>query len=288
MAIPLILWVPLATTGLWRQARWLATGVLLVMAGSAWWVLTHNEWPHSPFYATPALALAFLAPLRRGEADEGDRRRDLLQAVALVTLLYTFVTLLKPTLGGTEWGSRHLLSVLPALILLAWAAVEWMVRRERDPAQPVLAAGAALLVLSVAILIHGMQVVHRMHANTRRLTDAVLRNPDEVIVTTVWWAPLNMAPAYPEKKLVFAGDVEHPAPQLFTRMRAQGVRTFSVLSYNPEDLMAFAIPVGYAPIEGATQELPLRLWTQRYALVAAPTDAELPPPPPGDTLPPPH
>ena len=89
------------------------------------------------------------------------------------------------------------------------------------------------------------------------------------------------------KKLLFTGDAEHPAPQLFTRLRAQGVRTITVLGgQEVAPLVNFAMAVGYAPVEGTDQQQPFRLWTRRYALLAAPLDSELPPPPPGDTLPP--
>lgn len=296
LAIPVLLWLPLALSGWWKRWGWVAAAVLLGMAWPAAWVMGHQQLVHSPFYVTPILLLAFMAPLRQREDEweAGKEARPYLQAMALVTLVYSGVTLLKPTLGGTEWGSRHLLSVVPALVLLGWATVEWLLSTRREgvegvrwhpAAQPILAAGVVLTVLSLLVLGHGANVAWNMHNNSRRLTDALRATPDEVIVTTTWWVPMNAAPVYLEKKFVFA-DQEHPAPPLFTRMRAEGVRTFSVLAFDPRHLMDFAIATGYAPVEGTDQPQPFRLWTRRYTLVAEPTDADLPPPPPGETLPP--
>ena len=298
MGLPLLGWLVLGVTGWWR--RWWPLTLLALggLVANSVWVLRHDDWPHSPFLACPLLLLGFCAPIRRERSEEDPSSgfdRQAAQAVVLICLFYTVVNLLKPTLGGTEWGSRHLLSVYPCLVVLGWAALEPLLPQgtagERSPgAGWLLGVAGAMAALSVLILGHGMFVVRGMHQNNRALADAVALLPDDVVVCSSWWAPMNGAPSYYDKKLVFA-DQTHPAPALFERMAAQGVRSYSLLGFSAWDLSRFSAPSGYMPVYGTDRKLPLGLATGRYTRVD-----EMPPAAPaasptapgtGDDLPPP-
>lgn len=294
MGIPLLVWIPVALTGLWKRAPWIVPVVLVPFAGiSAYWILGHMDLVHGLFYASPILTLALIAPLSRPAAGESDSEptRRLLQALAISTAAYAFITLLKPTLGGTEWGSRHLLSIVPALALLAWAAVEALAATRTESlgavrwapqAMPVLVTAVVLLAGSAAVTVQGARVAHSMHRNSGALARAIEQTPDQVVVTTVWWAATMAAPAYPAKQIVSAEDAAHPAPPLFARMRARGVRAFTLLGFSPDDLVGFAIPQGYVPIRDSQRRAPFNLWTRRYFLAGpdAEPEPDLPPPPP--------
>lgn len=285
MAFPILAWAVLGLSGWWRRCWPAAWGAVIGLAASAVWVLRHPDWPHSPFLACPLLLLAFCAPFRReasGTAtpEPADQARPLLQAVLLVTLLYTLINLLKPTLGGTEWGSRHLLSIYPALVIAGWLAIERLLPtvtgESRPEARPILAACAALAVLSLALLVHGARVVHGMHVNNRAMADTISATQDDVVVTTSWWAPMNAAPAYYGKKILYAGDLEHPAPPLFERMRDQGVKSYTLLGFHPRDLWAFSSQVGYLPVPGTDRRTPMGLTMARYRLLELAPQPESP------------
>lgn len=293
MSIPFVGWMIVAASGLWRRAWWLCWLLLFGVAGAAWWVLSHNETPHSSFLVCPLLLLAFGAARPRSKShrvqDEGASSPRLLgQTVAIVTATYTLITLAKPTLGGTEWGARHLMVTVPALVLLAWSAVESLLPTTGQPttgqndasasndeehaapgrgARPLLGAAGVLVALSVAMQIHGARSIHEGHLRNRVLGDAIASAPDDVIVTAVWWAAMNGAPSYNKKKILYAGDAEHPATPLFGRMAASGVRTFTLIAPEPYNLADFAQPFGYFPIEGTIRQTSHSLYLNRFGRI---------------------
>lgn len=287
MGIPLTAWLLLALTGGWRR-WWPVTAVVAAgLVANGIWVFQHRDWAHSPFLACPLLLLAFWAPLRTREAadESGKIGCGLFQALAVINAVYLLLNLVKPTLGGTEWGSRHLLSIYPSLVLLGWAAVERLLPAPgetawRPGAKPLLVIAGLLLALSLPLLGHGTQTVYGMHQNNRRMADAIRQSPDEVIVTSVWWSGMNGASAFFEKKLLYAGDADHPAPPLFERMKAQGVRSYTLIGYSPWDLSNFSGPLGYLPVQGTDKPAPLGLAMGRYMLAEIPPAAPVPAPAP--------
>ena len=252
-----------------------------------------RRWYAVRLLASPFLALAFIAPLSRPEAAVGEKEEDslprlLLQGVAVSTFVYAMLTMVKPTLGGTEWGSRHLLSLVPAMVLLGWAAVERMLASRRvvlgqttfhAAAIPVFITAGALLLASITTTVKGAEVAHGMHQMSGDLARAIEAVPDREIVTSVWWAATSGAPAYPKKQIVSAEDEQHPAPPLFARMRAQGVRTFTVLGRDLNDFIPYAIPEGYVPIRDSQRYAPMHLITRRYMLVQQDEPTQPPAPP---------
>jgi len=300
MAVPILVWMVLGATGWWRRSWPLTCATVLGLCASAVWVLRHPDWPHSPFLACPLLLVAFCAPLRR-EAPSSeatvtaadDSARLGIQAVAMVTLLYTLINLLKPTLGGTEWGSRHLLSIYPALIVIGWLGLERLLPATgeawRPGARPILSACAVLAAFSLALLVHGSLVVHRMHVNNRAMADTITGALDDVVVSTSWWAPMNGAPSYYDKRVVYAGDPEHPAPPLFQRLKEQGVQSYTLIGFHTRDLWAYSSPVGYMPMPGSDRHVSLGLVSARYVLMAPKPSAPVQQAPPTDSgLPPSH
>lgn len=274
MAIPVLLWIPLALSGGWRR-RWIWPLSLLLFAGmiaGGVWVARHLEWAHSLFLASPLLVLAFAAG--RGEPD-GSETRLLRQGIAVFAVVYLCLTLPKPTLGGTEWGARHLLVLVPALTLLASAAIENLLPKGRNwqpGARPLLGGIGLLIALSFWLQIHGFRIVERMHERNREIARAIADTPDQVIVGAEWWPALNGAPSYLGKKMLFAGDTEHPALPLLERMRGASVRSFTLISYAPQipiwtDALRY---LGYVPVANATRSVGWGLTMSRYLLLDLP------------------
>ncbi|HET6385630.1 MAG TPA: hypothetical protein VFJ58_19740 [Armatimonadota bacterium] len=198
--------------------------------------------------------------------------------IAVATLVYTLAALLNPALGGSEWGSRYLLITTPALSLFAWAAAEKLLPKPGlsggwlPGARPLLIGMALILATSVALQIHGFGVVSMMHRSNHQIAAAIERSPDRVIVTDVWWAPLDAAAVFQQKLIVYAGiDIAggpiHPMPPLAQRMKAAGYRTYTLVGYSPWDLSNFTRPYGYLPISGTYQALPFGLAMARYGML---------------------
>lgn len=286
MSIPFIAWILLALSGWWRRLWWLCGLIFVGVVAACLWVLHHDLTPHSSFLVCPLLLLAFGAARPRSQsaaptaqAEGASDPRLLAQTLALVTALYAMLTLMKPTLGGMEWGTRYLLSAVPALMLLAWSSIESLLPsaqggasglKWQPGARPLLGMAAAMTVLSVALQIHGARIIHEIHARNRILSDDIASAPDEVIVSAVWWAPMSAATAYNHKQILYAGDEDHPAAPLFSRMAKSGVRTFTVIAADPRNLSDLARPFGYAPIEGTVRQTSQHLFLNRFGLSAKP------------------
>lgn len=289
MAGPVIGWSVLALTGLWRRGWGGVMATLLLFAGmtlSARFVNSHDDWPHSLFLACPFLLLAFAAAPSRivpstPSADNARSAEDaaetglLWQVIVVFTIVYTLFDLLKPTLGGTEWGSRHLLVTVPALTLLAWRAVESLLPIEGLAATPVdwqpqemtiLGGIPVLLVMSLSLQWHGFTVINNMHEENHQVALAIERAPDKVVVSSIWWAAMNAAPAYMNKQILYAGDPSHPATPLFAQMRAAGIKSYTLVGTAPDELSFFSGPFGYRPIPNTVQATSLNLRLNRYQI----------------------
>ena len=287
LALPLFCWV--VTNRIHRRfpSLWpFAILSLLAMAASGLWVLWHEEWPHSPFLACPFLVVAFAAPLvlicpseefppaisQTNPVDFGLMRR----MVAIAAAVYLLANLLKPTLGGTEWGSRHLLGIVPCAVLLSGCAIEnWLFdseSRRRTANRSFVGASLLLVALSFAITLHGTRIVYQMHTRNRALADAVAALPNEPILTSVWWMMPNAAPAYPLRRVIFGGDLEHTPNPVLARLRQARIPTFTLVGFANEqgttnDLLIFAREYGYVPISQTDISLPMGLASRRYLLV---------------------
>jgi hypothetical protein len=184
------------------------------------------------------------------------------------------LNLAKPTLGGIEWGARHLLSVVPALAVLACSAIESLLptpgEKWQPGARPLVALSVAMVALSVAMQMHGARIVHAILVRNHILTQDIAKTPDEVIVSMVWWAPVNAAAIYNQKKILYAGDSEHPAPALMLRLANANVQAFTLLSPNPNDLAGVAGAFYYVPVRGAIRPTSQNLYFNRFVRVPKP------------------
>ena len=298
MSIPVIGWIILAVSGLWRRRGFWILGLLLFagMVANGVWILAHKDLPHSLFYVCPLLALAFAARGSRAETAEGAPAEDperarIWQFMALVTALFALMVLVMPPLGGTEWGSRYLLITVPALILFACRTVEEQLAvalssrptRERAPAMALLSGMGALLLITGALQVAGYRKILDIHRWNEQLAKDILNRPERVVVYTVWWAPMNAAPAYPQKMTVYAGDPTHSATGLFARLRLAGIKDYLLVGFNPGDISRYALPLGYVADPRSARPSTYGLWLCEYHLQeqsprsTTPTDSGVPP-----------
>lgn len=283
MSVPVVLWLVMALTGAWRRPKMWAVALLffLGIVADGVWVMTHRDLAHSLFYVCPFLALAFAARLPRtgqaapdGPSAPPESRRWWV-FLALAAAVFSLVELLLPTLGGTEWGARNLLIPVPILVLFAcltledWSA-DWKARRgaagSPAPSAMLLGGAGALLALTVLLQANGYSRFLSMHRWNQQLTRDLLATPERVVITTSWWAPLNAAPAYPHKQLLYAGDPEHPATPLFLRMRMANIPSYLLLGESPKYLSDFSGPLGYSADPASVRPTAYGLWLCRYTL----------------------
>ena len=273
MALPVLIWFGLAASTAWHRGwrRRLSILMFVGMLGSSAWVLLHpNQAPHSLFLVSPFLALAFAAPLRR-TSDERDTSRLARQLLAVVMAAYTLAVLFSPTLGGTEWGSRYLLATVPALVVLAWSAVERFLPEQgaratgswEPGAKPLLIGMALLVIAAVALQLRGYRVIHNMHRQNRELADAVVQTQDPVIVTGVWWIATAAAPVYPERQFLYADPSRTPTP-LLERMRVDGVERFTWIGRSPREIVEQATDAGYVPLVTTLTRTAYDLYRMQY------------------------
>ena len=274
MALPVLIWFGLATSTAWHRGwrRRLSILMFVGMLGSSTWVLLHPDPAHSLFLVAPFLALAFATPLRR-TSDERDTSRLARQLLAVVTAAYTLAVLFAPVLGGTEWGSRYLLATVPALVVLAWSAVERLLPEPgaratgswEPGAKPLLVGMALLVIAALALQFRGYRVIHNMHRQNRELADAVVQTRDPVILTGVWWIATAAAPVYPERQFLYYGrDPSRTLTPLLERMRVDGVERFTWIGRSPPEIAEQATDAGYAPLVPTLTRAAYDLYRMQY------------------------
>ncbi|NTW02341.1 MAG: hypothetical protein HGA19_13855 [Oscillochloris sp.] len=139
------------------------------------------------------------------------------------------VLLTTPNDGGAQWGPRYLLPILPALVIAGLTALG------NKSNQPRLTQGAALTLLISAGLIAQIQGVRTLHDSTTtslRLVQVVNAQPDQPVVTDIWYAPQLLAPIYFERTILLL-NTPSDIPVLSTSLRSQGITHFSYLTSQP-------------------------------------------------------
>ena len=119
-----------------------------------------------------------------------------LRLAARITLLYTLI--LPPLLTSTDlgiiWGARHWLFLLPLMVPLAWFAA-----RDRKTKLVLL----ILFFISAGFQLHGLRTQYRMRKNSVLLTEFLRQNTRDVIVTDVFFLPMQTPELFRERRWLF-------------------------------------------------------------------------------------
>ncbi|MBQ7392899.1 MAG: hypothetical protein IJV89_00920 [Lentisphaeria bacterium] len=115
---------------------------------------------------------------------------------ARITLIYTAILPMFLTSSdlGIIWGARHWLFLLPVMVLLAWYTA-----RSRTLRKTLL----LLFLLSTLIQFHGLQTQYIMRKNSCRLTDFLRENTRDIIVSDVFFLPMQTPELFRERRWLF-------------------------------------------------------------------------------------
>ena len=212
--------------GFFRQGRRLklaigsTAAVLWAIAGWRLWeepepvlssIFTVGLWSSQPFLL---LILLNLRPLWRS-------RRGMIGLSTVVLIVYA--VLVPPLLTsrdlGIIWGPRHFLLLLPVTV---WPALY--------AAQRMRAAGlmVVLLVLSVGIQVCGWRALRMMKENSMRLSTFLQEETGPVVVSDVYFLPMQTPRLFAEKRWLYVSD-DHAMAELLRQLRRESCREFSMV-----------------------------------------------------------
>lgn len=175
-----------------------STAFAVIMAGylksesPVIWMLHSN----SVFAASPILVLAFL----RLKGHPSSFLSSFVWKLTLVySLLYCLVSPVDAT-QGVHWGNRLVLVLYP---LFALMAAEQLLVWTRLNGGGV--AGAVLVFTAAASLaaqVYSITLLDRKQEITRRINETVGARPERVILTDVWWVPLELYTLFRETPIL--------------------------------------------------------------------------------------
>ena len=114
--------------------------------------------------------------------------------ISAFTLLYV-LTAPARIWGGIHWGCRFLLAVYPVLGVLAAATLARWWHSHAATAQASRAILIAAVALSLLLQVYSLRLLHDRLAYTRLLNQVVAARPEEIVVASEWYLPMDLAPA---------------------------------------------------------------------------------------------
>ncbi len=174
-----------------RRLQWLGLASSAVLA--ACFLLTSQPYysAHGLLFTTP---WALLGVTRARQVwREGGWRGQMIVLVALLGLAGYAVEMValrggQPA-GGLEWGARFAIPFYPLLAIVAAWPLGKMGRQVKA-----LVVIAALIGLGIGFQARGVLVMRDNQQNNAALYQALREQPEQVVVTDLWWLPLNAAP----------------------------------------------------------------------------------------------
>ncbi len=174
-------------------------------------ILTVGVWSSQPFLLLILLNLRPLWRCRRGMA-------------GLITMVLTIYAVLVPPLLtsrdlGIIWGPRHFLLLLP---LAVWPAL-YAARRMRA-----FRLLAVLLMLSVGIQLCGWGALRTMKENSTRLSSFLREETGPVVVSDVYFLPMQTPRLFEEKRWLYVAD-DAALAELLKLLQRESCREFSLV-----------------------------------------------------------
>lgn len=208
-------------------SRVIACGGLVLVAVGAGVLLFRGRIPGDLLTGVPVICLLALREDVRSEAVAPSRWRRLLTAWCVSVIGLSVV--LAPNSGG-PWGPRYLLPVVGPFVLLSVEAWERL-RRSSGSRLGWVAVDVAFVALVLAGAMTqgaGLVKLRQVRAGNDALSKSVLRTPQAVVVTDIWFVPQIAPEAYGDVPflLVRTGDEWR---DLESRLVAQGVKRVRVV-----------------------------------------------------------
>ncbi len=224
--------VSIALSGLtiaWRKLRpWLWLSLLASLVPAAYFLFTPTPYraAHGLLFTTPwaLLGLCRIPDLWR---QDNPRLRTISLAVLFGLGGYTLAMLVfraSSPHGGLEWGARFALLFYPLLAILAgWG---WLTTKH---ARFVL---GLFIILGIAFQIRGLATIRQDKQINNALNQALVAAPEVLVLSDLWWLPLNAAPIYPQKAFFLATSPETMAGWA-EQAGDQGLQNFLLISLDP-------------------------------------------------------
>ena len=143
-----------------------------------------------------------------------------------IAFLYTLV--LPPLLTSSDlgiiWGARHGLFLMPLFVFLAWYAARSRAAR---------AAVCGLFLFSMFFQWYGICLQRQMRARSLELADFLRKNTEDVIVSDVFFLPMQTPKLFRERRWLFVKD-DRELLDAVELLRAKRQPFALVRSANPE------------------------------------------------------
>lgn len=180
--------------------RWKIGAGIAVAAGSIWFfrqTLLHEQ-PVFQTVMTVGLftTTPFMYLLAANWRPLWNHLSERIRIIARISILYTLILplFLTSTDWGIIWGARHWLFLFPLLATGAWFAARGKAMR---------LTAILLLLISCGFQIHGLQIQKIMRQNSGVLTGFLRDATGDVIVTDVFFLPMQTPELFRERRWLF-------------------------------------------------------------------------------------
>jgi multisubunit Na+/H+ antiporter MnhB subunit len=227
-----------------RHLCWFGLGISILVA--FYFLINSATYrsAHGLLFTTP-WALAGITRMPEVWKTHSQRARIIVLSTAIGLMGYTVAIVgfrASSPQGGLEWGARFAMVFYPLLALIAlW---EWKPGRRLE-----MGLVWCLILLGLGFQVRGLWTIYHDKTINHSLNQVVLASPDDVVISDLWWLPLNAAPIYPQKAIFVAPSAEAIA-RFATNALDHQVDQFTLVTLDPD------LP---ADISAASQTLELQV-----------------------------
>ncbi|MFC1541862.1 hypothetical protein ACFL50_05370 [Candidatus Latescibacterota bacterium] len=166
------------------------------------WMLQTN----SLFTAAPFLILAFM---RVKEYGSSGVKPPMITFLRTAVLAYAVVyCLAAPVMGSTgiHWGNRFLLVLYPMITVLAVSNLALWFGKLKTYVTPRTLAIAMVIAISAAAQVYSVNLLKTKKDFSGRLNSELASQPEQVVITNVWWAPQALFSQFRTKSVFYVSN----------------------------------------------------------------------------------
>lgn len=221
----------------YQKTAVLYTGTAFTLLGYLAWIVVAWEGPITGLISTITI-LAFAVTI----VNKSEHTKASIHAYRFVlitaVLFVTFMLLLWPSFGGTQWGARYLLPAYPLMVFLAFYAVNYHAEELKRSLQKTLNTSFMLLIITGGIL--QFTGVHHLYAGLDEM--AAVRStlddmPTDLILTNHPFLP-SFLTSIEAKSFLFVKNNDQ-LTTIIPQMAQNNIRTFALLPIESDD---FTVP----------------------------------------------